>query len=71
MKDVPWDNNNNSNNNDNIKTKFDNMQQNSKCRICDDKDETINYIIRECSKLAQKDNNTSHVTYWTSTQPSI
>ena len=26
-----------------------------KCRLCDDRDETRNYIISECSKLAQKE----------------
>ena len=31
------------------------MQQNRKCRLCGDGDETINHIISECSKLAQKD----------------
>ena len=31
------------------------MQQNSKCRLCGDRDETINHIINECSKLAQKE----------------
>ena len=31
------------------------MQQNSKCRLCGDRDETINHIISECSKLAQKE----------------
>ena len=41
-------NNNNSNNNN--KT-----QQNSKCTLCSDRDETINHIISECSKLAQKE----------------
>ena len=30
------------------------MHQNSKCRRCGDKDETINHIISECSKLAEK-----------------
>ena len=29
-------------------------QQNSKYRLCGDRDETINHIISECSKLAQK-----------------
>ena len=29
-------------------------QQNSKCRLCGDRDETINHIISECSKLAQR-----------------
>ena len=28
-------------------------QQNSKCKLCGDRDETINHIINECSKLAQ------------------
>ena len=30
-------------------------QQNSRCRLCKDRDETINHIISECSKLAQKE----------------
>ena len=43
--------------NDVIKTnyiiaKFDNTQLNSKCRLCEESDETINYIINEYSKLA-------------------
>ena len=33
---------------------IDKTQQNSKCRLCGDRDETINHIISECSKLAQK-----------------
>ena len=37
-----------------IKARIDKTQQNSKCRQCSDRDETINYIISECSKLAQK-----------------
>ena len=28
-------------------------QQNSRCSLCSDRDETINHIISECSKLAQ------------------
>ena len=40
-----------------IKTRIDKTQQNSKCRLCRDKDETINYII---SKLAQKEYKTRH-----------
>ena len=35
-----------------IKARIDKMQQNSKCRLCGDRDETIDHIIRECSKLA-------------------
>ena len=38
-----------------IKARIDKMQQNSKCRLCGDRDETINHIISECSKLAQKE----------------
>ena len=33
-----------------IKARIDKTQQNSKCRLCGDRDETINYIISECSK---------------------
>ena len=36
------------------------MQQNSKCRLCGDRDETIHHIISECSKLAQKEYKTRH-----------
>ena len=43
-----------------IKMRIDNTQQNSKCRLCDDRDETINPIISEYSKLAQKDYKTRH-----------
>ena len=35
-----------------IKAKIDKTQQNSKWRLCDDRNETINHIISECSKLA-------------------
>ena len=35
-------------------------QQNSKCRLCGDRDETINHIISECSKLVQKEYKTRH-----------
>ena len=38
-----------------IKAKIDKTQQNSKCRLCGDRDETINHIINECSKFAQKE----------------
>ena len=52
-----------------IKVRIDKMQQNSKCRLCGDRDDTINHIISECSKLAQKGNKTRHdwvgkVIYW-------
>ena len=36
-----------------IKARIDKTQQNSKWRLCGDRDETINHIISECSKLAQ------------------
>ena len=38
-----------------IKARNDKTQQNSKCRLCGYRDETINHIISECSKLAQKE----------------
>ena len=31
------------------------MQQNSRCRLCGDRDETINHIISESSKLEQRE----------------
>ena len=37
-----------------IKARIDKTQQNSRCSLCSDRDETINHIISECSKLAQK-----------------
>ena len=37
-----------------IKARIDKTQQNSKCRLCGDSDETINHIISEY-KLAQKE----------------
>ena len=43
-----------------IKARIDKMQQNSKCRLCSDWNETINHIISECSKLAQKEYTTRH-----------
>ena len=43
-----------------IKARIDKTQQNSKSRLCGDKDETINHIINECCKLAQKEYKTRH-----------
>ena len=43
-----------------IKARIDKTQQNSKNRLCGDRDETINDIISECSKLAQKEYKTRH-----------
>ena len=39
------------------------MLQNIKYRLCGDKDETINNIISECSKLAQKEYKTERRKY--------
>ena len=52
-----------------IKTRIDKTQQNSKRRLCGDRDETINHIISESSKLAQKEYKTryewvSKVIHW-------
>ena len=38
-----------------IKERIDKTEQNSRCGLCGDGDETINHIISECSKLAQKE----------------
>ena len=43
-----------------IKTRIDKMQKNSKCRLCGDREKTINHIISECSKLAQNEYKTRH-----------
>ena len=43
-----------------IKARIDKTQQNSKCRLCGDRKETINYIISEYSKLVQKEYKTRH-----------
>ena len=43
-----------------IKARIDKTQQSSKCRLCSDRDETINHIISECSKLAQKEYKARH-----------
>ena len=43
-----------------IKARIDKTQQNSKYRLCVDRDETINHIISKCSKLAQKEFKTRH-----------
>ena len=45
----------------NIKARIDKTQQNSKCRLCGDREETINPIVRECSKLAQKEYKTTRL----------
>ena len=47
-----------------IKARIDKTQQNSKCRLCGDRDESINHIISECSKSAQKENWIDKVIHW-------
>ena len=44
----------------NIKAKIDKTQQNNNCRLCGDREEKINHLISEYSKLAQKDYKTVH-----------
>ena len=43
-----------------IKARIDKTQQNSKCRLCGDRDETITHKISECSKLAQREYKARH-----------
>ena len=43
-----------------IEARIDKTQQKSKFRLRGDKDETINHIINECSKLAPKEYKTRH-----------
>ena len=45
---------------DNFKARIDETQQNSKCRSCTDRNETINQIVNECSKLALREYRTRH-----------
>ena len=58
------DNNNQEQNNaigtNYIKAKIDNTEVNSKYRLCGERDETINHIIRECSKMAKTEYKTRH-----------
>ena len=53
-------NNNNNSNNNNNDNNNNNNNNNSKCRLCCDRDETINHIISECSKLAQTEYKTRY-----------
>ena len=50
-----------------IPAKIDETQQNGGCRLCGDRDETINHIKSERSKLAQKEYKARHdwvVIHW-------
>ena len=44
-----------------IKARIDKTQQNSECGLCNDRDDMINHMISERSKLAQKGYKTRHV----------
>ena len=46
--------------NNNYNVNNNNNRQNSKCRLCSDRDETINHIISECNELAQKEYKARH-----------
>ena len=43
-----------------IKARIDKTQQNSECSLCRDREEIINPIISECSKLVLKESKTRH-----------
>ena len=43
-----------------IKAKIEKTQENSKCELYCNRGESINHIISECSKLAQKEYKTRH-----------
>ena len=43
-----------------IKARIDETQQNSRYRLCGNRDETINHLKSECSELAQKEYKTRH-----------
>ena len=43
-----------------IKARIDKTQQNCKCWLCGDKDETINHITSECNTLATNEFKTRH-----------
>ena len=39
----------------NIRAEIDKTQENSKCRMCRKAEESVNHVLSECSKLAQKE----------------
>ena len=48
-----------------IKAIIDHCQQNSKCRLCGERDETVNHKISEYIKLARKEKkNKLGITEW-------
>ena len=51
---------NNSIRTNDIKAKIDTIEQNSDCRLCGDKDETVNDVTSEFRKLVQKEYKSRH-----------
>ena len=47
-----------------IQARIDKTKQNCKFRLCGDRDETINHLISECSKLAKKEYKTRNDWFW-------
>ena len=43
-----------------IRANINNTQQNSRCRLCGDKNETINHIVSRCNEFAQKEYKSRH-----------
>ena len=43
-----------------IKAKIDETSSNSKCRLCKVKEESIDHLVRSCSKIAQTDYKERH-----------
>ena len=60
---IPSDSSKKQHHKDYVKAIIDKMQQNSRCRLCGDRDEIINHISK-CSKLAQKKSIRLDTTGW-------
>ena len=43
-----------------VKAKIDKTQEDSTCRMCGKADESINHLLSECSKMAQKEYKRRH-----------
>ena len=43
-----------------IKAYIDKSQEQSKCRMCGERDETVNHLVSECSKMAQREYKRRH-----------
>ena len=44
-----------------IKARIDQKKKNNRCRLCGDRDQTINHIMSECTKLGQKEYKTRNI----------